>query len=551
MEDIKIIQQHLNDKTVSVEFKERRFKQWNENYDLYRDRVQTNRLTQRQAVNVPIIRETLQSWISKIAERPEIVFETRDKGNFSKDKEIIFNEIYRYDAERFSLDLLDLMMKKIVGLQGRCFLKLGWSKNSITIDIIDPYDIEIDKNANPLNLETATYIIHTHIFKPLREILANDKYLESGKEWLKTYLDTTKGLIKAQEVRSELTAREDRLRNLGATNFDEYGATDFMVEINEVYRKMWDEKSNSFKWFLIIIAGDNAVLYKELLQDAKGIDYVPIISWADDPDLNDLWCDGKADSVRTINKIINSYLSQDLENRTYRNFGMFFYNTQNGNFQPRGYEPKPFGMFGVNGNPSEVMKQVEINPLNDTAAQITFLKDLIQSSVAQTPTERGVEGNQSTLGEIKINLEQSSKINYVSSKQYKDFWKKFGKIYYDLYKANSSGQITLYKQRANGEYMSKNVTDMDWKSPKGYECKVTIKSEKETNDNLSLQKTQFVQSSFAGNPIAIKIAKKKQLEILGWSSEEVEQVMQYEDQLLNQIQQTPIEKETTEIPQEK
>lgn len=85
MNNIQLIADHIKEKESSVKFKERRFLQWNENYSLYRDKVNTNRLTQRQPINVPIIRETIQSWISKIDEAPKLKFETRDKSNADKD----------------------------------------------------------------------------------------------------------------------------------------------------------------------------------------------------------------------------------------------------------------------------------------------------------------------------------------------------------------------------------------------------------------------------------------------------------------------------------
>ena len=59
MDNINLISQHIKDKEASVKFKERRFHQWNENYYLYRDKIITNRLTQRQPVNIPILRETI------------------------------------------------------------------------------------------------------------------------------------------------------------------------------------------------------------------------------------------------------------------------------------------------------------------------------------------------------------------------------------------------------------------------------------------------------------------------------------------------------------
>ena len=42
-------------------WRERRHQQWTENYQLYRDTVITNRLTQRQSVNVPLIKATIRT----------------------------------------------------------------------------------------------------------------------------------------------------------------------------------------------------------------------------------------------------------------------------------------------------------------------------------------------------------------------------------------------------------------------------------------------------------------------------------------------------------
>ena len=77
MDKASIIAEHIKDKDESSKFKERRYSQWNENYSLYRDKVNTNRLTQRQPINVPIVRESIMSWISKIDEAPKLKFEAR------------------------------------------------------------------------------------------------------------------------------------------------------------------------------------------------------------------------------------------------------------------------------------------------------------------------------------------------------------------------------------------------------------------------------------------------------------------------------------------
>jgi hypothetical protein len=221
------------------------------------------------------------------------------------------------------------------------------------------------------------------------------------------------------------------------------------------------------------------------------------------------------------------YISQDLENRTYRNFGMYFFNTLNGTFQPRSFDPKPFGMYGVPGNPAEIVQQMRIEPLNDTADQITFLKDLIQSSVAQTPTERGVqEKGTTTLGEVQLSLQQSTGRNEVVAKNYRRAWKQSGVIFYELLNANSKGAITLYKKGSDGNFYAKEVSKSDWMNPDGYECKVVLKNEKTSNDDLDIKKAQFVIQSFPENPVAQMIAKRKLLETLDWDSDEIDQVFE-------------------------
>lgn len=533
----KLINEHVAEKRESYEFKERRFEQWKENYLLYRDKVKTNRLTQRQAINVPIMRESIQTWISKIDEPPELNFKARGRSIKHKNGEIIMDQLWSYYFDRLKLDILDNVDKKIVGLQGRSFKICGMSRGEFFVDIIDPYDIEISPKTNPLDLNSAQYLIRTNIFKPLREILANKKYEEEGKSMLKIYLDTKEGLIKTHETRESYREKMDRLRDLGSQNFDEYNVSELLVEINESYKMVWNKEANQFVRHLIIIAADKVVLYNKPLKDAIGVNRLPIVSWADDPEITDIWCDGKGDSVRTINKLVNMYLSQDVENRTYRNFGMYFFNTLNGTFSPRTFDPKPFGMYGLPGNPNEILKQVDVPALNDTTQQIQFLKDLIQNSIAQTPTERGIAaGQRTTLGEVQINLEQSQGRNSVSAKHYRRAWKEIGELFYEFMKANVNTPLKVYKEGADGNIYMKDVYPSDWIMPEGYECKVVMKSEKQSLDQFALQEAQYIIANFQDNPIAQAIGKRRQLQIMGATQDEIDQAMQYEEQKYNQPQ---------------
>ncbi|MCK4500488.1 hypothetical protein KAU11_08315 [Candidatus Babeliales bacterium] len=544
MDNDTLVQQHRKEKTQSADFKERRLAQWNENNDLFRDKVFTNRLTQRQAVNIPIIRDTIQSWISKIDETPELKFETRGVGNDDRDRELVLNEVWTNFYDTNKLDILDNLEKKVVGLQGRAFKYLYMKDNRVKVSIIDPYDIDIDPRVNPLDLNTAQYFNHKHIFVPLRTVLANPTYSNTAKAELKHYLDSKHGLLEASRSDQEAQMRRERLENLGAHNYDDYRASDVMIELNRSHKLLWDKETGTFQRYLIVFAMDKVVLYKNKLKEAIGLDYLPYTTWASDPDINDIWSDGIADNVRTMNKVINMYFSQDLENRAYRNFGMYFYDTRNGTFTPRGFEAKPFGMYGVNGNPSEVLQQMRIEPLGDTQNAIEYFKNLIQSSVAQTPTERGVnEKNDQTLGEVQLSLQQSQTRQLVVAKQYRSAWKETGKIWYDLLNENTRGQFKLHKKNKDGDYQSKMVGKNDFYTPAGYECKVMLKQEKDESDDIELKKVAYVKNSFVNNQAAQKIAKRKELELIGWTPDEVDEVLQAEEVQQNQMLGAPVEGE--------
>jgi hypothetical protein len=533
MDNDLLISQHQQEKRASTEFKDRRFKQWNENYTLYRDKVFTNRLTQRQAVNIPIIRDTIQNWMSKVDEAPELTFETRGRANKDKDGEIVLNELWNWTYEKNKLDLLDNMDKKVVGLQGRSFKYWYWSQkdNCVKCVVVDPYDIDIDQRVNSLDINTAFYFNHKNIFRPLREILANKSYSDDGKRKLKHYLDSKQGILAASAVHEEVQARRNRLENLGVNNYDEFRASDVMVELNRSYKLLWDKTTGAFVRHLIIFAMDNVILYNKPCKEAIGYDGVPFSTWASDPDLNDFWSDGVADNVRQMNKVVNTYFSQDLENRAYRNFGMFFYNTLDGTFVPRGFDAKPWGMYGVPGNPREVMEQVRIEPLGDTTNAIEYFKNLIQSSVAQTPTERGIqEKNNATLGEVQLSFQQSQTRNEVVAKQFRQSWLDSGRIWYELMAENSRVPIKLSKKGNDDKYYDKRVDRSDWYNTAGYEVKVRLNTEKTASDDLELKKLAYVKNSFQTNPVALKIAKRKELELIGWSEEEIEQILQAEDQ---------------------
>src|SRR3972149_26933 len=73
-------------------FRERRHEDWTDNYTLYRDKVLINQLTQRQSVNVPLMKYSIQTNLKDVYDPPMLYFSNRDNDT---QKEVFYNEYWR------------------------------------------------------------------------------------------------------------------------------------------------------------------------------------------------------------------------------------------------------------------------------------------------------------------------------------------------------------------------------------------------------------------------------------------------------------------------
>src|SRR5437868_12279486 len=122
---IDIIQTHLDS---DRRWRERRHPQWTLNYELARDTVILNRLTQRQSVNVPYMKKTLKTYLTQTNWPVDNTYE--DKGGNDEQKELFLNAYWDECVERLKLDILEEVDRKQEWLYGRSWMKLnildGW-----------------------------------------------------------------------------------------------------------------------------------------------------------------------------------------------------------------------------------------------------------------------------------------------------------------------------------------------------------------------------------------------------------------------------------------
>src|ERR1051325_4289467 len=335
---IDVLQRNIED---ARKYRERRHPQWTDNYHLYRDTVIVNRLTQRQSVNVPLMKETLRTMLSGIDDPPDNFYENLDN---DKQKELFFNEYWKWVFDNNKLEIKDIVDKKQQFLYGRSFTMLNIVNGQVVIEIIDPMDILVSRYTDPTDIETSGFLTHTGIFRTLGQLESNPMYDKQAIRALQIFYASKAGLIKNEETIQLMQDKNKRLEELGVTDINTPVLGETYVELNQHFIKQWDKGEHEV---IVCTTAGNQKLLQKPLKDILGINFYPYTTWADDVERTDFWSDGWADVVRVPNQILNVWLSQLVENRTLRNFGMNYYNSSIEGFAPQTFTPSPWGWYPI------------------------------------------------------------------------------------------------------------------------------------------------------------------------------------------------------------
>lgn len=518
----------VNEKKAGREFQLRKHLDWNENYELYRGKVKTNRLTQRQTVTIPLMKETIKSLLSKVDDPPQVQWKEQSGDQM---KEIIYQQVWDTMYSEQQLELKDIVDKKNVFMAGLSTKKLNLEKNYVGISVMDTFDIVYDPQTRPFDVESARFIVHQNIFRSLREILVDPKYSKEGKEALKQFIASPRGIVQAGKTKIEYEKKMERLKMMGVQNekFPLFAGGDVVVNLSEHFTNLWNTKKKIWERHVVVYGDDAIELYDELLVDCIGIHEWPFDMWCEDPETNDVYPDGVADLVRTPNKILNIWFSQQVENRTLQNFQMHWFDATSQGYEPQTYEPGPGRMLPAPGDPNKTIMPVQINGLDETFKAMDYLINMVERGSGATAIEKGEpEQGAQTLGEVQLLAGKATERAKMMAKFYKASWYRVAKKWDAMMQANSFPKMTLYKTGPDGKVYDKVVYSSDWKSKAGYEPTVESSSEQDADAVQAIQKFGFVIQQSPMNTALKQILMSRELKLLDLSPSELADVLKAE-----------------------
>lgn len=527
-------------------YRERRHDDWTENYTLYRDKVITNRLTQRQSVNVPLMKQMISSLFKDVDDMPVIQFENLDN---DKQAEVFQNEYWKWTLEMNNAELFDSVDKKQDFLFGRSFDQMQIVDGRVKMTVQDPMDMLVDRYCDPTDLDSSRFLIHTHIFMPLSAIEANENYDKEEVARLKLWHAGETGLVKSKENEQAYIEKQQKLVDLGLDDATDPILGETIVELSVYMYYNREEGDEDEQIYHTVVADDMAILMEKPQEEIVGKtadnywrNHYLYNSWADDVDRQDFWTDGKADIVRTPNKIVNAWISQLVENRTLRNFGMNYYDSGMEGFQPQTWEPRAWGMYGVPVTPgknlTDVFMKVDIPDLSESLDEMQYVIGLTEKATGATATQQGAQTERNvTLGEVQLALGEAKARIQGMSKFYTHVWKRRAEKFLKLIEAGHEklDAVKIYKKGRNTNDMyTQEIGPDDWMTKSGYTTRVWSQDDKNANDTQALQKLSAVKANMPDNMKLDEVYKRKLLEFADLTPEEVNDIMEAEIQMRQQ-----------------
>ncbi len=542
----------VNNKQSGFTYREPRHDAWRENYELYRDKVTINRLIQRQSVNLPLMKTSLQTLLKDIDDMPVIVFENL---NNDKEAEVFQNKYWEKTLEINNAELQDIVDKKQDFFFGRTFDSWQIEDGKIVFDIEDPEDMLVDRFMNPYDLNSSRSLIHTHIFKPLSSLKKNPDYDQAEVAKLEEFFKSKLGIIKAKDNENSLQEKNKKLADMGVPDTDDpvLGETYVELTMYDVFRDKgtkWKDNTDGKEYTTeeeqiihYVEAEDQTILMKKPQEKIIGVtkdhwwrDHYRYHSWGDDIDKQDFWTDGKADIVRPNNKVLNAWYSQLVENRTLRNFGMHYFDSslKADGFVPSTFNPVPWGWYPVPGKPADVLQKVDIPDLSDSLDEMQYITDMVNNATGATSSKQGATTpGDKTKFEINAVLNEATERTQGMSKFYTHVWKQRAITFLKLIEAASDklDAVKIHtKGRNTNNIFEREIAPKDWMTEAGYQVKVWSQDEKKAKDTDSLNKGIAALNLMPGNPKLLEVVQQKALELADLTPEQITDIIEYEKQ---------------------
>jgi hypothetical protein len=460
--------------------------------------------------------------IAKIDDAPIIRFGSGQPGETRLGRQL--EALWRQQSEKPDYDyaMSDLQAKRHAARYGRAFLKVVGTKKPFCIDVIavDPYDMIVDPNGGG-DLEDHRFVIQDGIFRTNKQLIEGAKTGLYDKAAVLKILAGPTSDAEAYKTESQSVGRWTALSQSGY-GFESGGEMLYRICEHVAY----DDEGvrHMVRWS----PESNIVLKDGTLEDLYGVDLLPWVSWAVYPDNKVFWSKAPDDDIRQAAEALRVTVMEMMTNVQKRNWGTKVFDParisadQLAMSAPNGLVVAQSGAASMPGGLDAAFKIIEVPDVNQAMNVVNFLDGFMGQKTGVTPDTQGTSG-EDILGIYQGNLAQVADRMGLTSRYYRNAWRRIGTRFIWQVKRNLTGKMAVHLTGAKGSEMvfllARNIDPTIGVTVSGGSAEAAVSEAKRKERGAALD-------ALLANPTMSEVVNSTQaiierLKAAGWEEDEV------------------------------
>ncbi len=474
---VKKIQKYLKEKDYAIKLRQTKVNNWVKNEEGYAGVVQKTLIT-RSNLHLPVLFEGVQNMKAKLGGVADVEYDTIPEGDENAHE--IMRHIVKEDLDECGFKQTYKDSKIEAGIYGKTIYEVIPGNDYQKVELVDTLAYLISPIAK--NTKDALYQGRQFIYKTIWELEDDAEEMEYDMEELQRFKDN-KGAAEIQgDPSSEASLKNIRMATMGLSNTTNYGSE--VAEITE----WW----TYWKGELYCMTVANEVYLLRFIKASKlGLKRPPFVAWGTYNRGITFWCPSVADIYRDPNLYIDVNGNQQIDNNTYRNFGMKFVSSQSG-LKQSSIVARPMGItpieIGPKGKIADHVMIDTVPEIGDTVGIMQMVKGFADAAAGLAPAQQHGKGKVSVTKQAQLNAEIDEKI--------KDMKENATNALEELYQLMADIIVEkLTKPRKVKIFGAKNITieDVTKKNFKGVKLVAKAKPASDSQQNRAIKQKAILE----------------------------------------------------------
>lgn len=313
------------------------------------------------------------------------------------------------------------------------------------LEVISHYDFHCEPRGGAI-LENHLFCGQDSIYKNQEDIINSDTY--NQEQVKKLVADYQKNDYKQNNDPEDI-------RNNRARSLDQDPTTNNYVGQNVIKFVQWYTTYKGKRYYVLFNEDTRVWIRCCPIEDIFPDGLYPYVAWHTNEDGDLFWSKAPADDARTVARIINTMINQELYNRQKRNYGQRGYDAEMfpnvkalADWRPDGLVP--VNTFGGLRPISAGVYEFKVGDLNGTLDLVTWLEQFTGKQIGYTASSAGQAEGDKKVGVFEGEVKQVEQLIGVKNKSFRNAISRLGLLFKQGLDHNLKKEVAIKLMGAKG-----------------------------------------------------------------------------------------------------